>query len=281
MITAHEPDAPARADFNHFAMKPRAVPPMPVPAIDSVWVSVPKPGNRPEENEDAVASDPAGFRFAVADGATEGWQSGAWAVHLATAFVRRPPGPADFPVWLTATRRDWAPPAQPGPAPWYAEAKQREGSFATLLGVELRPGGASGWAWKAVAVGDSCLFHVRGSGVEVAFPIDSAAGFSSRPPLIPSSAAVKCPPPEWLAGRAAPGDLLLIATDAAAAHLLALGGSARAAALDLARSAVASRDTTGLMGFLQELQRARNDDSSLLALRIPDAPDAAPAARKQ
>src|SRR5439155_23916286 len=126
------------------------------------------------------------------DGATEGWQSGAWAAHLAAAFVRRPPGPADFPDWLAAARRGWSPPAPDGPTPWYAEAKQREGSFATLVGVEFRRGGPSGWSWKAVAVGDSCLLHVRGSGLDAAFPIDSPDGFTSRPPLVGSSAAVPC-----------------------------------------------------------------------------------------
>ena len=84
---------------------------MSVPPVEWVWASVPKAGNLPEENEDAVATDAARLRFAVADGATEGWQSGAWAAHLAAAFVRRPSGPADFPDWLAAARRDWVPPA--------------------------------------------------------------------------------------------------------------------------------------------------------------------------
>ena len=48
------------------------------------WISatVPKSGNRPEENEDATAAAPDALRFAVSDGATEGWESGPWATRL-------------------------------------------------------------------------------------------------------------------------------------------------------------------------------------------------------
>ena len=69
---------------------PPAFPPM-------CWISatLPKAGNRPEENEDAfAASSAAALRFAIADGATEGWESGRWAAHLANAYVDKPPSPA-------------------------------------------------------------------------------------------------------------------------------------------------------------------------------------------
>src|SRR5436305_1650294 len=95
--------------------------------------SVPKPGSRAEENEDATAADAKRVRFAIADGATEGWQSRAWANHLASAFIRHPPGPADFPKWLEKIRRNWKPQAS-GNEAWYASVKQEQGSFATLLG---------------------------------------------------------------------------------------------------------------------------------------------------
>ena len=79
------------------------------PAPPWVTATIPKPGNRPEENEDAAAADAARLRFAVSDGATEGWQSASWAQRLARSYIRRPPTPADFPGWL-ATVRKWSPP---------------------------------------------------------------------------------------------------------------------------------------------------------------------------
>src|SRR5215831_16614022 len=104
------------------------------------WTSatLPKAGNRPEENEDAVAAAPDELRFAVADGASESWESGPWAARLAAAFVRCPPTPADFARWL-ADARDWSPPlaSAAGPVPWYAAVKQQQGSFAALAGLDL------------------------------------------------------------------------------------------------------------------------------------------------
>src|SRR5262245_23249421 len=109
---------------------------MPLHASRAEWVSatVAKVGHRPEENEDAAAASPDELRFAVADGATEGWESGPWAARLANAYVRRPPGPADFDRWLAKVRRDWKPAAEAGPMAWYAAEKRDQGSFAALVG---------------------------------------------------------------------------------------------------------------------------------------------------
>jgi hypothetical protein len=153
------------------------------PAPEWIAASVAKRGNQPGENEDATAAAPDELRFAVCDGATEGWESGPWAARLAAAFVARPPEPADFPGWL-ASARDWAPDALEGTQPWYVAEKREQGSFATLLGLELRRSqNGEGWSWRAVAVGDSCLFHLRGTELAQAFPLESAAAFGNRPAL--------------------------------------------------------------------------------------------------
>jgi hypothetical protein len=224
--------------------------------------SVPKPGCRPDENEDAAAGDPEAMRFAVADGASEGWQSGRWAGRLAAAFVRRPPTPADFPRWLAAVRKSWKPPAPGGPVPWYAEQKRQEGAFAAFIGVEFRVSKRTpGLAWKAVAVGDSCLIVVRGGRVELSFPVTAADRFGNAPPLVPSASAARCPRPEWLAGRAEPGDLFLLATDTAAAAVL---GAASSAGLP------ASPDPAALLESLSASQSLRNDDLTLAIIRRPE-----------
>jgi hypothetical protein len=150
--------------------------------------------------------------------------------------------------------------------------KQEQGSFATLLGLELRrPRRATGWAWRAVAVGDSCLVHVRGGEVESAFPLATPGAFGNRPPLVPSSADGRCPRPEWLAGRARPGDLFLLATDAAAARLL--DPAALSPALEAARESLRGRDPAPLVGWSRELQATANDDVSVVAIRLPDGPE--------
>ena len=245
-----------------------------MPAAPPSWVtvSVPKVGNRPEENEDAAAADPELLRFAVADGATEAWQSGAWASRLADAYIRRPPTPTDFPAWL-ATVRQWESPPVPGGGSWYAELKQEQGSFATLLGLELRrPKEGAGMAWRAVAIGDSCLLVVRGGRVETAFPIASVDGFGNRPALVPSSLTTACPEPEWLAGRAEPGDVLVLATDALARHLLGLT-ERRAWEPILVAVTADSTDRDPLLKWLSARRPLLNDDATALVVRVPARPE--------
>jgi hypothetical protein len=235
------------------------------PTLRWATASRPKPGNSPAENEDATAAD--GTRFAVCDGATEGWQSGEWAAHLAAAFVRTPPHPADFTDWLATVRRGWTPPVR-ADVPWYEEAKRAEGSFATLLGVEFRtsqktPGE---WAWKAVAVGDSCLVRVRGGKVIESFPLSSPSEFTNRPHLVPSSAERTCPDPEWLAGRAEPGDVFVLATDAVAASLLAGTDSAWKAW----RGGPGVPERERLLDLLGSLSPVPNDDATLVVIALPE-----------
>jgi hypothetical protein len=235
------------------------------------WISatVPKQGNRPEENEDAVRASPDGLRFAVADGATEGWESGPWATHLATCYVAGPPEPADFDRWL-ASARDWAPPPLEGPQPWYVAEKQEQGSFATLVGIELRHSRRTdGWSWRSLAVGDSCLLHVRGSELTLTFPLESAKEFGSRPALIPSAVGA-CPKPQWCAGRADPGDLLLLATDAAALRLF--DPAARAEAVLAVAAALARLNPQPLADWCQSVQGTTNDDVSILAIQLSLTP---------
>jgi serine/threonine protein phosphatase PrpC len=237
------------------------------PPVEYISATLPKRGNKAEENEDAVAAAPDSLRFAVSDGASEGWESGAWATRLGSAFLRSPPAPPEFSQWLTEVRENWTPPPLAVSAPWYASMKQEQGSFATLIGLELRRSNDSGWAWKAVAVGDSCLLHIRGEELKTAFPLTSPKAFSNRPVLIASSATEPCPEPEWFAGRADPGDLFLLASDAVAARLL--DPSALARGLAAVRESLQSRDVATLLDWCREVQTKINDDVSLIAIRLP------------
>lgn len=239
------------------------------------WMSatLPKAGNRPEENEDAIEAAPARLRFAIADGASEAWESGPWAKRLVNRYVRRSPTPNDFSNWLANTRGEWNPKKPDGPVAWYAAEKQSQGSFATLVGVEIHAARSNPgmWRWKAVAVGDSCLIHVRNQQIEAAFPHSSREEFSDRPPLVPSSADVRCPPPQWLAGHAEAEDLLVLATDAVAAHLL--DTDTRSLAIAAVVESLRELDQTPLFDWFREIQRTTNDDASVIAIRIPGAPE--------
>jgi hypothetical protein len=252
-----------------------------MPSNGLLWASATasKRGNQPAENEDASAVGPNVRRFAVADGASEGWQSRAWANRLSVSFVRHPPEPATFPQWLAAVRGGYTPPDAPTAetgGSWYSELKQAQGSYATLLGLELHPASGGGMKWKAVAVGDSCLLVVRGGGIHQSFPVETRDGFSNRTPLVPSQTDAKCPEPEWLAGRAEPGDLLILATDGLAAWLMARDDDAApwGDLLAVLRESDATRRTERLLTLVRDSQAEHNDDITLVAVRVPPAAEA-------
>ena len=155
---------------------------------------LPRHGYRLEECQDASAADPDRGRFAVADGATESVYAAEWAQLLVEAFVRGDAAeePA-WPTWLPPLQARWEevirPPVDAPPRPWYLEeALAHGGAFATFLGLVLEPSadGAAPWHWQAYAVGDSCLFQVRGDVLLRAFPVERAAEFGSTPCLVGS-----------------------------------------------------------------------------------------------
>ena len=155
---------------------------------------------------------------------------------------------------------------------------KEQGSFATLLGLEFRQAQTPpGLAWKAVAVGDSCLLVLRGGRFEVTFPLSSVEEFGNTPPLVPSSPARKCPAPEWLAGRAEPGDLFLLVTDAVARSILGSSTKPGEDPITLAvQSAVASGKPRPVTKILHELQEMLNDDATVIAVCVSDPPESPP-----
>src|SRR5262245_37115816 len=126
-----------------------------------VWQAgrVPRAGNTEAEYEDALAA--AAGRFAIADGASESSFAGLWAQLLSEGFVNRTQGFRTNGSWLATLRERWSAAVDPLELPWYAEQKREQGAFATFLGLVIRSGrgGGRGW-WRAVAVGDGCLFHL-------------------------------------------------------------------------------------------------------------------------
>lgn len=148
----------------------------------------PKAGSVEDEYEDAfwpvrdLDARVHGFRCALGDGATESSFSGSWARILVRAYCRR---------WLDGRQGErrikdlgaaWRSEVAAGPLPWYAEQKLEQGAFSALLGLQLLEGGT----WRAMAVGDTCLFHMRGSDAVNAFPLDRSDQFSSSAVLISS-----------------------------------------------------------------------------------------------
>jgi hypothetical protein len=140
-----------------------------------------KQGIAAHECEDALACLERSRACAVADGATEAFGARHWARLLARSWVRCPQGadPAAF-VELAArlgerAQKRWA----ARPLPWYAEEKRQQGSHAAFVGLVFEPGG-SGLRWRALALGDCCLFQLRGDALLSAMPLSEPAQFGFR-----------------------------------------------------------------------------------------------------
>jgi hypothetical protein len=165
---------------------------------EAFWL--PKSGSSEAEYEDAFAPHlkrPQGFkgermRFAVADGATEASFSKQWATQLVRGFVHGQLGVPLTVQELKPLQERWHTSVHRRPLPWYAEQKAESGAFSSLIGIELFEtinGAAAPLAWRAVAVGDTCLFQVERDQVSRAWPIANSAEFGNSPSLLSSNPA--------------------------------------------------------------------------------------------
>ncbi len=240
---------------------------MSTPSVVHRVSAVPRDGGEVDDYEDATAVRVADWpvRAAVADGATESAFAGQWARALVNGLVAA--DDMSEPAFASAVaegQREWKSAVQEGTpeTPWYVTAKVAEGAHATALGLSLHPEGT----WRAVSVGDCCLFHVREGRVQMAWPMDDPETFTNRPSLLPSREAASVPAPHTASGTWQAGDTFALATDAVAAWLLARQeqGEAMAEVLALDPEAVQQR-----IAAAREDSDLRNDDATLLVLELP------------
>ena len=248
--------------------------------------TLPKSGNRLNENEDACTirfplrigdADRGPVRIAVSDGASQSAFARRWAGLLANAFAFADPpklctlNEGSFNEWLAPARKRWDTAVPWSRLPWHGKAKSRAGAFATLLGltIESSPDGPPGLRWRAVAVGDSCLFVVREGRLHRSFPLEDPSEFGNRPDLVcskPASAGRT-----WNAVHRAhdwcePGDLFILATDALACWFLASDDSR-----ERPWEAVAALNSSTWAGWVEDRRRSgqmRNDDTTLVMLEM-------------
>lgn len=251
------------------------------PDVKVFWL--PKHGNSVEEYEDASAY--SGNLFAVADGATESSFADCWAQGLVKKFVNDPPAgntAASVPLeqWLAPLQKEWHGAIPWDKLPWYAEEKARSGAFAAFLGLQILDDGASrrgfslfnffrgkaGRKWRALAVGDSNLFQIRGDQLVRAFPLERADQFNSRPLLLSSNPARNNPVWQRMQvteGEIESGDVFLLATDSLAQWFLARHEAGKKPWQDLSELKSAE-DFAKFIDARRTESALRNDDMTLV-----------------
>ena len=192
-------------------------------------IRIAKHGNGIVECEDAVAVDPRRGVLAVADGASSSFGAGVWADTLTKQFVKTPPKPlsvGSFADWLGEARVA-SPEAVGGesdnPNGWWSEQGARQGAFSTVVGAAIMTDGGSRVA-TVMCLGDSCAFVLTGQvgdrTVRRSLPYEDAEQFGSHPALLGSMADRHHDEPTWTTIPTAPGDLLVLASDAVSEWLL-------------------------------------------------------------
>jgi hypothetical protein len=225
----------------------------------------PKSGNAASEYEDAYAVKPEALRFAVADGASETSFARQWAELLVEGFVQDAPSAAELGAFVAPLQAVWAEGQKGKATAWYAERKAADGAFSSLLGVSIE-----GDRWRALAVGDSCLFVVRSGKVLRAFPLERAEQFSNRPSLLSSVSRANAGVWDQVAtveGELQEKDRLLLMTDALAQWFLVEAEMGRRPWAALAK-VTTPEQFTAYIDCLRAGGALRNDDVTLVSVEV-------------
>jgi Protein phosphatase 2C len=236
-----------------------------------------KDGNAPEEYEDALAGNPRSGRFAVADGASESSFAGLWAKLLVEGFVASG-GRRTTVDWITPLQERWAQQVDPLALDWFGEDKRLAGAYATFLGLSFKKptDGSREGRWKALAVGDACIFQVRESSLLTAFPVSAAADFGNRPSLLCSRSGVSEQAQRWSRAQEKidkwqPGDRFLLMTDALAQWFLRRAEAHGKPWDPLLQRLIDLDPAAALTAYIKDLRRTDglvNDDVTLLTIEF-------------
>jgi hypothetical protein len=239
--------------------------------------SVQKAGNAIAECEDIwdYAQRDRRLLIALSDGATESSFSQQWAKELVSAFVNCDLLVNDSIDWLAPLQKKWQKWLADQNLSWFAKRKAGEGAFATFLSLEI----FDDLSWKALAVGDSCLFVVRQSPItnyqspitnhqlQKSFPLQSSHAFNNRPRLIGTHIEAAKISTFKTNGKAQVGDRFYLMTDAIACWVFQQLEANQDPWLKLEQ--LSSQDL--FVKWVSELRDRReiaNDDTTLLCLEI-------------
>lgn len=177
--------------------------------------------------------------------------------------------------WFVRMQERWA--AEPRSFGSIIEERKfaEVGSFATLLGFEITGLDGPEPSWRAVALGDTVLFHVRDSRAIAVFPAMGPDDFGTLPDGVHTLPAKLGRMTERLRfghGALRAGDFLFVATDAMAQWILRAITREETKVWDvlgsLAHPGVFARLVADQRREQDGAKRLKNDDVTLLRLRM-------------
>ncbi|MBD2189032.1 protein phosphatase 2C domain-containing protein [Pseudanabaena mucicola] len=227
--------------------------------------SVQKAGNAIAECEDMwdYVQHHMGISLALSDGATESSFAREWSKELVTNFVHRHEiGDGDWQNWLLRSQKSWQSGLAEQNLSWFAKRKAAVGAFATFVSLEI----CSDFRWKAMAIGDSCIFMVRDHQLLRSFPIQNSDQFNYHPRLLATYPQL-VNDMRQISGKAKLGDRFYLATDAIACWIFKQIEANQDPWLKLEQ--ISSQDLfVNWVNELRDCQQIVNDDTTLLCLEI-------------
>ncbi len=248
--------------------------------------SISKFGNKPSENEDAVIpSEIYGCvngkseraSFAVADGATQTSFSGLWANCLVKHCTQARLSEYAFLDAVKKAGVEWQVSLQGLDLPWHAMEKVRQGAFSALAWLEiqydpLHP--STAYSWRALAVGDCCLFIAHNHKIYLSLPLQNPSEFNNSPVLIPSKSekmdSIKGKI-HMARGSLKRGDQLILASDAMASWIMRKPATNPSDYQNMVRVIKDTGNSPQFSGFINTLRKngeIRNDDTSIIYIEL-------------
>jgi hypothetical protein len=248
--------------------------------FDTRLFTLAKDPDQPEGFQDACCLDSQRQVVAIADGVSSALFSGPWAAILAEAAVADSPNPQDeaaFANWLRTQRGRWSASIDTANLAWHQKAKFSQGAFSTLLYVHVcpvdgaRPGSFGGHRLTAFALGDSCLFQIRGGELVRCFPLERSEQFQVDPVVLGSIDLKRDYLLEFafLDEMCYPGDELVLCTDAVAEWAVRSYESGDPPVWN-DFWLMSEDDWRSGVAWLRQERQMRVDDATMLVLRVVD-----------
>lgn len=240
-----------------------------------------KDPDQPTGYQDAYCMDARRGIAALADGVSSAIFSGPWATILTEAVVAEAPDdPGDaesFAAWLDQQRKTWSSRINTNGLAWFQRAKLPAGAFSTLLWIcvtatddaEARAFG--GARLLGHAIGDTCLFVVRGGELVHTFPLQSSAEFQVDPIVLGSVDLKRDQLLQFatLDVFCYPDDLLILCTDALADWAMRGYESGQPPDWESYWD-MPDEEWRAEIAWLRHERQMRYDDATLVLLRVVD-----------
>ncbi len=193
-----------------------------------ITFSEPKNEESQRNNQDCFACNPEKTLIALSDGAGASLYPKQWAEMLVNHFCQSQKNPYEslkksYQKWLKEPQKQWQQyylqKMRDNNLKWWQKGSEvKTYAAATFLGFSLQKPTQQ---WQAVAIGDSCLFHLSAqTGALRVFPEKTSQGFQSITQCFMSSPDLSAFEPQFQQGNYQSEDIFLLATDALSEWIL-------------------------------------------------------------